>query len=166
MLIRPRQQRPLPRRRRYDTTGRLSYHAILAPQDGQTECEPSRRNPSGCSRWITTLRKEPMHAPASAATAAIHAPIRKTRPLEPGHREPGRKPPLFLAPSLGVHPPLRRVRPALEAVAILERRSPRKARKIWDSGPRGGARARAAAPAARGGAGPAAGRSPPSTPSA
>src|SRR3990172_3850468 len=66
--MRPLQCRQRPRRTRYETTGRLSYHAIVAEHAGHAERPPSER----CSgtRATTTLRKLPTASAGQRTSAA------------------------------------------------------------------------------------------------
>src|SRR3989442_13929458 len=65
------QARQRPRRSAKESSGRLSYHAIGAPQPGHAEPGRQRLRRSG-KRTITTFRKLPMAGPGgqSAGTAA------------------------------------------------------------------------------------------------
>src|SRR5918992_848928 len=63
--MRTPQLRQRPRRRSQERTGTLSYGAMATPHDGQDEPGLTSDSPRG-SRWMTTLRKRPRIAPATA----------------------------------------------------------------------------------------------------
>src|SRR3989475_11354033 len=91
------QARQRPRRSAKESSGRLSYHAIGAPQPGHAEPGRQRLRRSG-RRTITTFRKLPMARPrrqtaASAAAGAAPASARSITPPRRGQRGPDLPPP-------------------------------------------------------------------------
>src|SRR5437870_1537067 len=82
------QARQRPRRSAKESSGRLSYHAIGAPQPGHAEPGRQRLRRSG-RRTITTFRKLPMARPRrqTAASAAAGAASASARSITSPRRE-------------------------------------------------------------------------------
>src|SRR5437667_7069810 len=82
------QARQRPRRSAKESSGRLSYHAIGAPQPGHAEGGRQRLRRSG-RRTITTFRKLPMARPRrqTAASAAAGAASASARSITSPRRE-------------------------------------------------------------------------------